>query len=295
MLILILLLIAAAVLLAVGYYFTMTAIKPNCVPVDRQIQRTFTDYGLDTSIVEEPFEEWNLTSRRGTRLYARFYDFGGDTVVLLNHGYNSPWISMLKYLPLLRSFGCSVLIQDHQAEGESEGKYITYGILESEDGISWLDEISRRFPDKKLAVMGESLGAATALLIAEKRPDLSFCVADCPYHDMTRELSYVGAKRYRMPMKLVMPAVGLWFKLLTGRSMKEASPLNFIDQLKIPTLLVHGSGDLVVPVDFSRELSKKNDNITYWECEGAAHACIVALEPEEYSRRMAALMEEVQV
>ena len=295
LIVLIVLLTAALLWLAVSYYFTLQAIKPNCVSVERQIQRTLTDNGLDASIVDEPFEFWTLTSRRGTKLSARFYDYGGDTVLLLNHGYNSPWISMLKYLPLLKAQGCSVLIPDHQAEGDSEGKWITYGILESEDGLLWLEEISRRFPKKERAVMGESLGGATSLLIAEKCPDLSFCVADCPYHDCERELSFIGEKRYRLPMKLVMPGVRLWFRLLTGRSMREASPLNFIDKLSVPTLLIHGDADLVVPVDFSRELAPKNKNITYWECHGAAHVMTLVREPQRYAEAMSQVRREVRI
>ena len=292
---LIVLLVLAAIWLGAACYFTVVAIKPDCVSVERQIQRTLLDNGLDASIVDEPFEFWTLTSRRGSKLSARFYDYGGDTVVLLNHGYNSPWISMLKYLPLLKAQGCSVLIPDHQAQGDSEGKWITYGILESEDGLLWLEEISRRFPQKERAVMGESLGGATSLLIAEKCPDLSFCVADCPYHDCARELSFMGNKRYHLPMALMLPFVKLWFRVLTGRSMKEASPLNFIDKLTVPTLLIHGDADLVVPVEFSRELAPLNQNITYWECHGAAHVMTLVQEPEHYAEAIMELRKEVRV
>ncbi len=291
----ILLLLLAILWLTAAFYFTRQAIKPNCVPVERQIERTLINNGLDTAIVDEPFECWTMTSRRGTKLFARFYDYGGDTVVLLNHGYNSPWISMLKYLPLLKEQGCSVLIPDHQAEGESEGKWITYGILESEDGLSWLEELSRRFPEKEQAVMGESLGGATSLLIAEKCPSLRFCVADCPYHDCERELSYMGNKRYHLPMPLLMLTVRFWFKVLTGRSMKEASPLNYIDKLQVPTLLVHGDADQTVPVEFSRELAQKNKNITYWECVAAPHASVIVHAPERYAQELTQLRQEVRL
>lgn len=291
----IILLILAVIWLAAAYYFTLQAIKPNCISVEKQIQRTIIDNGLDTDLVTWPFEHWTLTSRRGSKLSARFYDFGGDTVVLLNHGYNSPWISMLKYLPLLKEQGCSVLLPDHQAQGDSEGKWITYGILESEDGLSWLEELSRRFPEKEQAVMGESLGGATSLLIAERCPTLRFCVADCPYHDCARELSYVGEKRYHLPMWLMLPPVKLWFRILTGRSMEEASPLNFIDKLCVPTLLIHGDADTVVPVEFSRELAPKNANITYWECKGAGHVLSLVREPQHYAEAMTELRKEVRL
>lgn len=294
-LILIFIFLIVAVLLAVSFYFTVQAIQPNCMSVEKQIQRCLIDNGLDPALAELPCETWRLSSRRGSALLAHFYPCGdNEKIVLLNHGYNSPWISMLKYYELLHDMGYALLLPDHQAEGESEGKWITYGILESEDGLLWLDELKARYPSAELAVAGESMGAATALLIAEQHSGLRFCLADCPYSDMTEELNYMGRKRYHLPMDLVMPLVKVWFRLLTGCSMSEASPKNNIQHLQVPTLLVHGTADPTCPVTMSRELSAVNEHITYWEAPDCRHAEVVCRRPEEYRRQMESFLSELE-
>ena len=77
--------------------------------------------------------------------------------------------------------------------------------------------------------------------------------------------------------------------------MEEASPLNFIDKLRVPTLLIHGDADTVVPVGFSRELAPKNANITYWECKGAGHVLSLVREPQRYAEAMTELRKEVRL
>lgn len=281
----------------IAYFVCISAIKPNCQPVERQIQSSLVENGYSASLAEEPFELWELRGSSGGLLKARFYPWGNnEKIILVTHGYNAPWISMLKYLPMLREFGFAVLMPDHQAQGLSEGKYITYGAIESDDGLLWLEEISRNYPQAELSVLGESMGAATALLIAEKSDKLRFCVADCPYNDMKAELTFVGKRRYPyMPMGLVMPLVDMWFKILTGCFMKDASPLYHVKKLQIPTLLVHGTADMTVPVEMSRELAKASEFITYFEAENAPHAGVIVCEPEKYREKMQEICEEVRV
>ncbi len=288
------LVILLLLLLVISFFFTYSAIKPNCRTVENQIEHSLRKNGYPVELAEEPFELWEL---KGGKLKARFYPCGENTkIMLVNHGYNAPWISMLKYLPMLRELGFAVLMQDHQAQGLSEGKWITYGAIESEDALLWLEEISCRYPQAELSVLGESMGGATALLIAEKAENLRFCVADCPYNDMKAELAFIGKRRYPfLPMGLVMPLVGLWFKVLTGCSMKDASPLYHLDDLKIPTLLCHGAKDQTVPVEMSRELAKKSEFITYYESETAFHADVIVKEPEEYRRKLEEISGEVRV
>lgn len=284
---LLLFLLLLIVLLAVSFYFTRLAIKPNCMSAEQQIQTCLIDSGFDPALADLPFETWQLRSQRGSKLLARFYPCGNNQrIILLNHGYNVPHISILRYYELLHGLGYALLLPDHQAEGESEGKWITYGILESEDGLLWLDEIQHRYPSAQLAVAGESMGATTSLLIAQKRSDLCFCLADCPFSDMVKELNYMGRKRYHLPMNWLMPLVKFWFRILTGRSMTEASPERTIERLQVPTLLVHGDSDRTCPVTLSRDLAKISDRITYWEAPDCRHGETICRRPDEYRQRM---------
>ncbi len=302
MLIWILLILLLLFALGASFYFTYTAMKPDILPLEKQIERSLTNNGFDPAIAELPYEDWQLQGHVG-QLQARFYPKGDcGKIVLLLHGYNAPWISMLKYYTLLDSLGYSILIPDHQAQGRSEGRWITYGAIESEDAILWLKELRQRYPAAEISVMGESMGGATALLTAEKCCErdiaLAYCVADCPYNDCSDVLEFVGSKRYGFVVKLLMPLVAVWFRLLSGCSIKDASPITHIRKLTLPTLLVHGDADQVVPVTMSRRLAELSPYITYWEAKDAPHASVIACYNEEYRQRMkafAASLEEVRL
>src|SRR5262249_62143113 len=60
--------------------------------------------------------------------------------------------------------GSRVLLFDFQAEGESPGAGITFGYLEAKDARAAFDELRRRAPGERVAVLGESLGGAAAVL-----------------------------------------------------------------------------------------------------------------------------------
>ena len=44
---------------------------------------------------------------------------------------------------MLLERGFNVLVPDQQAQGESQGDFITFGALESDDALEWLTQITR--------------------------------------------------------------------------------------------------------------------------------------------------------
>ena len=80
---------------------------------------------------------------RGQELIARLYLASAQTdhYILFLHGYNYPWVGALKYLPMLLERGFNVLVPDQQAQGESQGDFITFGALESDDALEWLTRL----------------------------------------------------------------------------------------------------------------------------------------------------------
>lgn len=293
--VLILLLLLAVLILALCFYFALVATGRKDFSEERQIWFETEYHKMDRELFEQPYERWERSNPQGKRLVARFFE-GASTerIMLVNHGYHASCISMYKYLSMLQELGFSVLMPDHQAHGESEGRFITYGALESEDCIDWLKELKSRYPQARLSVLGESMGGAITLLIAEKYPELDFAVADCPYSDCREILRYTGKRSYHFP-DFLLPLVAVFFRLLCGCSMKEASPISHLHQLNVATLLVHGDADKVVPVTMSREMAAMNENICYWELAGQPHAHVVVDYGQEYKEKIAELMSRSEV
>jgi fermentation-respiration switch protein FrsA (DUF1100 family) len=112
-----------------------------------------------------PVEAITIPSASGSRLSAWFIPGeprGG--AVLLMHGVRADRLQMLDRARLFHREGFAVLLFDFQAHGESPGQAITFGYLESKDARAAFDELRRRAPGERVAVLGESLGGAAAVL-----------------------------------------------------------------------------------------------------------------------------------
>lgn len=84
--------------------------------------------------------------------------------VVLMHGI---WENRLRMVPrarVLHGEGYAVLLFDLQAHGESPGRRITFGRLESLDAAAAVRFVRDHLPGGRIGVIGTSLGGAAALL-----------------------------------------------------------------------------------------------------------------------------------
>lgn len=173
-------LIVLVLALAIAIYrlalnFALQAIRPKPVRYGAVLSEEVTRNHLDASLMDLKYDKLFLTNRRGQELTARLYPTASQTdrYILFVHGYNYPWIGALKYLRMLLDLGFNVFVPDMQAQGESQGDYITFGALESDDCLEWLSQIQKcaqtnGFDRARIGIMGESMGAVTALMSMAK-------------------------------------------------------------------------------------------------------------------------------
>ena len=101
------------------------------------------------------------------------------TVVLL-HGLGDSRVSMLARAQFLRRAGYSSLLYDSRAHGESGGEWVTFGALESEDLRSVLRWRREQHPGEPIAVIGTSLGGASAV-VADPPLEVDALVVEAAY------------------------------------------------------------------------------------------------------------------
>mgnify|MGYP000532667008 FL=1 len=82
------------------------------------------------------------------------------------HGYRThPEVDFSASSHVYYECGNRIVHIDQRAAGESEGKYIGFGVLESRDCCLWAQYIAKRFgPDQKIILAGLSMGASTVLM-----------------------------------------------------------------------------------------------------------------------------------
>ena len=114
--------------------------------------------------------------------------------------------------PLICKNRIAVIGFDFVGCGNSDSGFLTYGINESRDAEKVLKEAQRYFKLGKITVWGRSMGAATAILLAEKnRNIIDSLVLDCPF----RKLSDVIKRVMRSETSLPRGLVGVAFYFLS--------------------------------------------------------------------------------
>jgi len=193
---------------------------------------------------------------------------------------------MLDRARFLSQAGYSVLLFDFQAHGESTGKHITFGYLESEDAAAAIAYLKQVAPGERIGVIGVSMGGAAATLAA---PPLSI-------NALVLEMVYPTIKEAvddRLTMRL-----GGWARVLTpllllqsraqlGFSSNNLRPIDHVGQLTFPKLFIAGANDRHTTLDESRRLFEAASSPKdFWVVPGAAHVDLHGASKVEYEQRV---------
>lgn len=206
---------------------------------------------------QEP-EDIFLPSFDGLRLHGQLVQQPESKgTILLFHGYRSSWaIDFSIVLPYYHSLGYDLLVVDERAHGQSEGDYITFGVHERRDIVTWAQYAAMHFgPAHPLILDGLSMGAATVLMASELALPASVrgIIADCgfssPYAIMKSVL------HWRCPWLVSGPLLaltGVFTRLFGGFGLREVSATEAVAHTKLPILFIHGTGDQFVPCSMSQ-------------------------------------------
>ncbi|MGM9662346.1 MAG: alpha/beta hydrolase [Oscillospiraceae bacterium] len=177
--------------------------------------------------------------------------------ILLFHGYHSDgYTDFSCAYESYYALGYSLLTVFQRAHGESEGRYICYGVKERYDCQRWAEYAYARFgPDHPLLLGGISMGASTVLMASALPlpPTVKGIVADCGFTSAWEELLYL-LRRKRVPAaKPVLWLADLLARLFAGFSFRECSTLQAMETNRLPVLFLHGEADTFVPARFTQD------------------------------------------
>ena len=278
--------LTVALLLAVwftGLYFGIKGlVKPEKRTADYLVEYEVEEKGLDRAVTEIPFEQMYRTSRFGYELAARFYtsENSSKTVVCL-HGHNSCFASQLKYLPIFLSLGYNVFIPDHRRSGLSGGDTVTFGAYEKHDVLDWISELRARRPGDSIALFGESMGAATAIMTAAEIPDAVFLIDYCGYANFEGLLTRYTDNKYIR--KAVMPSIRLVCERCFGFDVNECDALEAITRVGCPILIMHSKADKTVNYKNALMLKEAAPHAELHTFPDSIHARSITKSPDEYA------------
>ncbi len=215
----------------------------------------------------DPVSYENLTKQEITIPSPYGYDlkailvepFDTKKYVIISHGVTENKTSSIKYMNLFLERGFNGIIYDHRRHGESGGKNTSFGYYEKFDLkqiVDWLKQ--EKGKDILLGIHGESMGAATMILYAGGIEDgADFYIADCPFSDFKELLDYVIKQEIKLPGKIFIPIANLFLRARARYSIKDISPISFIDKIKSPMLFIHSKKDDFILPEMTQKLFDK--------------------------------------
>lgn len=205
--------------------------------------------------------------------------------VLLLHGYTGWKEEMYPFAHWYHGQGCHVIVPDLRCQGESEGDYIGMGWTDHYDCMLWIGYILDQDPDAQIILHGQSMGAATALMMTgeELPPNVSAVISDCAYTDACSMFGEKVKEWFGLPAFPLVDSACLVLQIRGGYDLRKASAIDAVAKSSVPTLFIHGSDDVMISVQMSRELYEAaNCEKELLIVEGAGHAQAQDKAPETY-------------
>jgi alpha-beta hydrolase superfamily lysophospholipase len=214
---------------------------------------------------------WYIPRERSAGLIALFHGYGADKARLL---------------PEARAFhelGYSCFLVDFRGSGDSDGRRTSIGYYEAEDVERTVKYVRSRWPNERLILFGQSMGAAAVLRALSRQTIAADAVVlECPFD---RLLSAVAA-RFASTGLPSFPAARLmifWGGVQHGFNGFTHNPADYARQVSCPTLLLHGSGDRRV---YAEHIQSIYQNLAgakeLHRFEGLGHESYAASRPEEW-------------
>ena len=211
---------------------------------------------------DRTYERVFIVTNDGLTLSGRYYHIkDGAPLDIGFHGYRShPVTDFSGGSELSFQMEHNLLLVDQRAHGQSDGRTISFGILERQDLLCWVDYAIQRFGmEVTIFLYGVSMGGATVLMASELNlpSNVKGIIADCPYNDPLDVILHVG-KSTPFPQALIKPFTILGAKISGGFDLRETTAATAVKNTKIPILIIHGEADTYVPCQMSEAVANAN-------------------------------------
>jgi fermentation-respiration switch protein FrsA (DUF1100 family) len=246
------------------------------------------------------FLDITITAYDGVKLSAYYRPAerkDSKQLVILLHGWRDHPSVMGTFAQLyLQKTDCHVLILHMRAHGMSTGRYIGYGLSDSQDLISWIQYMRKILPKPlRIVCHGWSMGAATVLLAAgsgRMPKEVKCIIADSSYSSLISQVAGMMRQKYHFAPGFLLREISRITRKHVGFGMEKISPVSKAGKIKIPVLLVHGADDSFVPPSNSDEIFQRihsRKRLLY--IEGADHVMAYDVASATYSNEIDRLLE----
>lgn len=226
-----------------------------------------------------------------------FADENSHKWALVLHGYTGWKEEMYPFAYWYYEEGYNVVAPDLRCQGESEGDFIGMGWTDHYDCELWISYILSRDPDAQIVIHGQSMGAATALMMTgEEGISSNICavVSDCAYTDAYSMFGEKIKQWFHLPAFPIVDTACVVLRIRGGYNLKDASAINAVKNSNTPTLFIHGAADAMIAVEMTKQLYEAaNCRKELLIVEGAGHAQSQDKDPDTYYETIRVFLEDV--
>jgi alpha-beta hydrolase superfamily lysophospholipase len=251
---------------------------------------TFTPY--ETQV--EDFEAVSFRAADGVRLAGWWLARPASQRVIIGFaGHRSRKDSLLGIGSALWRAGNNVLMFDWRSRGQSDVAQHSLAFYELRDAEAALAYVHGRVPEAQIGVIGYSMGASIAILMAARHPEIRAVVADSPFTGIA-EVVAAGVMRHRMPARLVTGLTDALTGWRYGYRFRDVRPIDVVAALAPrPLLLIHGEADTVIPVSQAHLLYQAaGEPKQLWLFPGIAHCGGYFVDRPAYAERVSAFFQQ---
>lgn len=242
------------------------------------------EYKIDVHMVNE-----------GLNLYGEYYDFGKKTCAVILSG-RTESLKYGYYFAQSYYHKCNILVLDPRAHGLSDGKFNTVGFEESKDIAKWVEYMHDTYNVESFVFHGICIGAAGGILaitLRECKPYVKAIITEGMFINFGESMKN-NLRVKKKPIFIFYSLINAWQKHYTGHSM-NVGPIDYIDKLNIPLLMLQSKEDLFSKVERAQELYEKAGSI-HKELvlfDKGAHSKIKINNTEKYDKVIDEFLEKV--
>ena len=279
------------------FFIVSRRVKKNFTPMEKAVRKTLKPFKdlintgnkwIKEKEKNKQIKDVFLKSKEDLKLHAMFIENKENKGIFIEiPGYRStPMRDLYPSCYEYYDMGYSLLLIDNRSSGSSEGKYITFGMRESEDLIRWIKYINKKYPDLNIILGGVSMGASTIMMSMNRIKDdmnVKKIIVDCGYISAYEEVKYCIKHYFHIPSFPFIKMVNIWCKLIAKFDLEEKNTIRSMRKSNIPVLFIHGEEDDFVPT-YNSKVNYKNYNgpKKLLLFKKASHGISYLVEPNKY-------------
>ncbi len=203
-------------------------------------------------------ETVEITSHDNKRLVGHWHRAENDKrIIIAMHGWRSTWTTDFAGIyDFWHDNGCSVLYAEQRGQNDSEGDYMSFGMIERYDCLDWIkwanDHNENNLP---IYLAGVSMGASTVLMASGFDLPENVCgiMADCGFTSAKLIWKHVAENSMHISYNMHSKMIEDICKKKINIGSDDYTTLDAMKKNKVPVLFIHGTDDDFVPIDMTYE------------------------------------------